>query len=308
MPDRCGEHTQSAWKCQTPPPSFPRRREGGFTFEVQHLTPEYFGWALVAEALARRIVIPLQQPRKPVVRHLSQLRLPGQYATQPTDPILHAPLLPRRVRVAEERFDPQGMQFIVPHELCPVVERHRLPERRRQRPQEAYHGLHHGPCFLRRQPDGHHQARVPLVQRQHHRPRPPKLHQVCLPVAEGLTVGNGGRPGGDRAALKDEGDRTASFGRTPAALPFRLRQILSPVVVFEPCVLGVDEPVDALVGDDRSARLSRQPPAYLLRRPPPTEAFEDAGSQSRIPLQPGTGPAARAGLLLRVRRPVAHGA
>ena len=275
---------------------------------MQHLTPEYFGWALVAEALARRIVIPLQQPRKPLVRHLSQVRLPGQHATQPTDPILHAPLLPRRVRVAEERFDPQGVQFMMPHELRPVVERHRLPELRRQRPQEARHGLHDRPCFLRRQPDGHHQARVPLVQHQRHRPRPPKLHQVSLPVAEGLPVCNSGRALGERVTLEDEGDRTAPLAHTPAAFPLRLRQILPPAVVFVPRFLGVDEPVDALVGDDRSARPPRQMPAYLLRRPPPTEAFEDAGTQSRIPLQPGTGPATRAGLLLRVRRPVAHGA
>ena len=101
---------------------------------------------LVAEALARRIVIPLQQPRKPLVRHLSQVRLPGQHATQPTDPILHAPLLPRRVRVAEERFDPQGVQFMMPHELRPVVERHRLPELRRQRPQEAAMAFTTGPA------------------------------------------------------------------------------------------------------------------------------------------------------------------
>ena len=195
---------------------------------------------------------------------------------------------------------------MMPHELRPVVERHRLPELRWQRSQKACHGLHDRPCFLRRQPDGHHQARVPLVQHQRHRPRPPKLHQVSLPVAEGLPVCNDGRALGERVTLEDEGDRTAPLAHTPAALPLRLRQILPPVVVFVPRFLRVDEPVDALVGDDRSARLSRQMPAYLLRRPPPTEAFEDAGTQSRIPLQPGTGPAARAGLLLRVRRPVAH--
>ena len=37
----------------------PAKREGGFTFQVQRLFEEYFGWGLIVKALARRVIVRL---------------------------------------------------------------------------------------------------------------------------------------------------------------------------------------------------------------------------------------------------------
>ena len=46
-------------------PSFLRKQEGGFTFQVQHTVPEDLCGGLVRQALAGRIVVGLDQVRKP---------------------------------------------------------------------------------------------------------------------------------------------------------------------------------------------------------------------------------------------------
>ena len=51
------------------------------------------------------------------------------------------------------------------------------------------------------------------------------------------------------------------------ATPLRLGmgQVVAPAVVLLACHLGVDEPVDGLMGDDLAARLHSQPTRHLLR-------------------------------------------
>ena len=58
--------------------SFPRKRETGFTFEVQHLVPECLSGSIVAEAFARGIVVSLHQLSKPIVCQGGQVGLAGR--------------------------------------------------------------------------------------------------------------------------------------------------------------------------------------------------------------------------------------
>ena len=48
-------------------PSFPRRWEAEFTFEVQHFIPEYFCWSLVVEALSWSVVVRLNKLHEAIV-------------------------------------------------------------------------------------------------------------------------------------------------------------------------------------------------------------------------------------------------
>ena len=107
---------------EPPPPSFPRRREGEFTFQVQHLVVKGLGRRAVAEALARGIVVQLDDLRKGRFGEVSQPGCAGQRAPQAADGVLHAPLLPGGSGIAEEGLDAQGMEVVVAGELSAVVE------------------------------------------------------------------------------------------------------------------------------------------------------------------------------------------
>ena len=89
-----------------------------------------------------------------------------------------------------------------------------------------------------------------LVQGQDGLAVDPEQHQVGLPVAGGKTVGGVLGTFGQGTAETGEGSRTAAS--TPAPASFRLApgQIVAPGVVLSPRQLGVDEPVDGLVGDE----------------------------------------------------------
>ena len=89
------------------------------------------------------------------------------------------------------------------------------------------------------------------MQGQHHLPGPPKQHRIRLPVPKGLAVSRRRGAFGDQSAVRDEGGRTAPLAPPSAALPLRPWQIAPPGVVLVPGGLGVDEPVDTLVGDHR---------------------------------------------------------
>ena len=195
-----------------------------------------------SRGLARRIVIPLQQPRKPLVRHLPGSSSGAARGRSRPIAILHAPLLPRRVRVAEERFDPQGVQFMMPHELRPLSNVTVCRNSGGNGPRRRAMAFTTGPASF----EG---SRTAIIRRECRScstsataPDLPNC-KVSLPVAEGLTglQQRAGAASDDGSRMKD--DRTAPLAHTPAAFPLRLRQILPPAVVFLPRFLGVDEPV-----------------------------------------------------------------
>ena len=185
-------------------------------------------------------------------------------------------------------------------ELGPIVEGNRLAKCRGQWPQHPGDGLGDRPRRFRRRPRHEHEAREALVQGEHHLPGPPKQHRIRLPVPKGLAVSRRRGAFGDRSAVRDEGGRTASLAPPSAALPLRPWQIAPPGVVLVPGGLGVDEPVDTLVGDHRPPCRFGQVAGNLLGRPPPTETFEDAGAQLVVAFEPRPRPAPCPGLFVRV--------
>ena len=98
--------------------SFPRKREGGFTFEVQHMVPEYLGGGLIVQALTWGIVVSLEQGGEMVIGQASQVSLSRKGSAQTADGILDSAFLPGRMGIAEESLDSQGMEVIVASERC----------------------------------------------------------------------------------------------------------------------------------------------------------------------------------------------
>ena len=83
--------------------SLPRRREGTFTFEVQHfkLFAEYLSRSLKVQAFTRSMVVGGHQTVELALVQGGQVCFTWQPATQATDGVLNATLLPRGMRIAE---------------------------------------------------------------------------------------------------------------------------------------------------------------------------------------------------------------
>ena len=97
--------------------SFPRRRECGFTFQVQHLVDKHFRRRRIAQAFARRVIRSVNEAMKPVGRQGSQIGLAGQRPAQAADGVFDPALLPGGVRGTEERLDAESMKVVMADEL-----------------------------------------------------------------------------------------------------------------------------------------------------------------------------------------------
>ena len=93
-----------------------------FTNEVQHLVGENFSRGIIPQALARGIVVGLDQLAKALLGQGGQVGLAGQEAAHSADGVLHPPFLPGGADIAEEGLDTQGMELVMPGELGAVVE------------------------------------------------------------------------------------------------------------------------------------------------------------------------------------------
>jgi len=125
-------------------------------------------------------------------------------------------------------------------------------------------------------------------------------HQVGFPVTAGFAVG-----GLDRAFCQgntafNEVSRASALPATAASFALAARQIVPPTVVPGTGDLGIDEAIDALVGNHPAALLACHPAGDLLGRPTACEPLNDGCSQAPIAFQARPLPAPRAGLLLGV--------
>ncbi len=223
---------------------------------------------------------------KPRLWHHRAVGLAGQSPAQPANGILHSALLPRGVGIAEEGLDTQLVEAVMAGELGPVVEGHRPAPFGRQLTEQLRHGAGDGAGCLARGPDGYEDAGIAFVQGQHRLAIGSKEHQVRLPVPGRAAVSGTLGALGKRAAQSHEGGRTAPLAAAPAPLPLGPWQVVSPPIVLRARKLPVDEPVDALVGDDPPARLHRKPPGHLLRRPALLKVGEHPCPERSVPLQP----------------------
>ncbi len=105
-------------------PSFRRRLEGGFTFEVQHFIPEYLGWSEEAEALTWGIIIRPHELSEPLVGHRREVGLRGRVRRiRPmafsTPPFCQGEWVSQSFR---GRMDAERVEPMMPGELGAVVE------------------------------------------------------------------------------------------------------------------------------------------------------------------------------------------
>ena len=152
------------------------------------------------------------------------------------------------------------------------------------------------------------QARVALSEGQEGGAVVAGVHQVPLPMAKGGAVGGGMGALAERDPVGDVGGRAAAAPAPKAALGLGPGQVVPPGVVLLPGHLGVDEPVDALMGDDPSPLVQRETPGHLRRRPARAQTGENLLAQRTVPLQPGAPPTTGVGLLVCVAGLVAQGA
>ncbi len=267
------------------PPSFRRKPEGGFTFEVQHLIPEDLGWSEKAEALTWGIIIRPHELSKSLVGHRREVGLARQGAAHPSDGVLDAALLPRRVGVTEEGLDAEGMESMMPGELGAVVEGDSLAPRGGQGSQYLRDDVGDGVCVLAGGPGSNQQSGMALMQGEDRLLVNPEQHQVTLPMARRRAVLGFLGAFGEGTPQGDEASRTPTLAPAPATFRFGSGQIVAPGVVLRACELGVDEPVDGLVRDHWCPLLMGKPASDLLWRPTLGEPGQHAAAQAAVAIE-----------------------
>ena len=166
--------------------------------------------------------------------------------------------------------------------------------------QDVGQGLGDGSGGFSGWPGGDDEAGVALVEGEDHLFADAEHHQVGFPVAGTLAMGNLLGALGQRATQLDE--RGWATAPATSVAPFGLgpRQVMSPGICLIAPDLGVDEAVDALVGDDPAASFPGQPARHLLWRPALGQAGQHRLPQPLIPLQPATIPTPGPRLLLGI--------
>src|SRR5215831_1864609 len=116
--------------------SFPRKREGGFTLEVQHFG-EGLGRSPEVKTLAGCVVVGADELVEALACELAEIGLSRKEAAHSTDGVLDAALLPGRMGVAEEGLHVEPMQRAMACELGAVVEGDGSTQLRRHLPEQA---------------------------------------------------------------------------------------------------------------------------------------------------------------------------
>src|SRR5436309_15256634 len=75
--------------------SFPRKREGGFTFEVQQVTAENLCRGFVVKTLSRSVIIGTHQGEQALIGPRGKISFPRQSSAHASDGVFNAALLPR---------------------------------------------------------------------------------------------------------------------------------------------------------------------------------------------------------------------
>src|SRR5262249_52356123 len=103
--------------------SSPRKRGGGFTFEVQQFV-EHLSRCFEVKAFAWGVVVGSQEFVELSMRESCEVGLSRDEAAHATDGIFDAALLPGRIRIAKEGFDGEAVKQAMTGELGAIVEGH----------------------------------------------------------------------------------------------------------------------------------------------------------------------------------------
>ncbi len=171
--------------------SFPRRREGGLTFEVQQLR-EDLGWGLEVQTLTRGVVVSLRKIDELAWGEVVEIGFARQEASHAADGVLDAAFLPGGVGIAEESLDVEPIaQPVMGGELGSVIEGDGLAQIRWQGLQPSLQGVGQRPRLFGGLTDDGHEARGAFMQGEQDLAVDGEGDQVAFPVAGLLAVGNG---------------------------------------------------------------------------------------------------------------------
>ena len=101
--------------------SFPRKREGGFTFEVQQFV-EHLCRCFEVKAFSWGVVVGAQEGVEASIGEGCEVGFARDEAAHTTDGVFDAALLPGRIGIAEEGFDGEVVKQLMSGELGAVVE------------------------------------------------------------------------------------------------------------------------------------------------------------------------------------------
>ena len=185
-------------------------------------------------------------------------------------------------------------------ELGTVVEGDGLAQFYRQVGEEPHEMPRNAVGGLVGRPGRQQQAGLALVDGEHGLTVSGEQHEVGFPVARGLAIGGLAGPFGHAHTAVNEACRTAAPAAAKPSPALAAGQIAPPAVVLGAGDLGVDEAIDALVADHRSAGLARQPSGDLFGRPARGEAVQDEAAQIGLAFEARARPAPRPALVLGV--------
>ena len=217
---------------------------------MQHLVVKDFCWGEESETLSRSVVVGLDELSKALVGESSEVRLARKDATHSAYGVFYSTFLPGRVGIAEEGLDAQFVELVMEGELGSVVESDSLTPCRGQGSQHLTHGVGDRQGSLARWPQSDQEAGVALVEGQYCLPISAEEHQVGLPVAWVAAISGALGTVGNRPSHSHEGGWTAPFAASPAPPRLGPGQVVAPAVVLLTSHLAVNEPIDALMGDD----------------------------------------------------------
>jgi len=189
-------------------------------------------------------------------------------------------------------------------ELGAVVEGDGLTQRRRHGAEQIDEMTSDAVRRLAGEPDRQQEAGLTLMHGQDRLTVFCEHHQVGFPMAAGLAIGGLDRPICHGNTAFNEACRASALAAAAAAFALATGQIPAPAIILGAGKLGINEAVDALVGDHLTAMLDSEPASDLLRRTAACEPLHDGGSQACLALQTRALPAPRPGLLVGVARSV----
>ena len=267
--------------------SSPRKRGGGFTFEVQQVTGEYLGRGFEAKALSWRVVAAQGDVVDLLWGALAEVCFAREEATKASVGVFDAALLPWAMGVAEVGIDAEGMaEFVMVGELGAIVLGKGLAELLGEAGEPGvqlpvgWFGAavgwliekdEAGVAFLGDQ-DG-----LAVFAEQDVVGFPVSWLTASIDMAGALA---------DRHTIFDMLDGRAAFTPAIATLEFGTRQKVAPVVVLGTADLGVDKAIDGFMADRGWGALLTEPSGDLLGGPTAGETAEDHVAQLRVAFEP----------------------
>ena len=258
------------------------------------------------KAFAWGVVVGGDEAVETAGRERGKVGFAGDEAAHSPDGIFDTALLPGRVGIAEEGLDRQAAQQEVTSKLGAVIEGHGLAERLWQAGEQVEEMTGNAMGRLAGQADRQQEAGLALVHGEDRLAVFCEHHQIGFPVPAGRAIGGLDGPVCHGNTAFNEVWGAATLSAATASFALAAGQIVSPAVVLGAGNLGIDETIDALIGDHFATLLALEPAGDLFGRPSACEPLNDGCSQALVAFEARSFPAPGPGLLLGVAGLVSH--